>query len=106
MTRSTRLLVGIAVSGAIALLGLPGCDRGESGADADTTDLSWEGQALQSIGYTTADLTAIDDEATADPTRGAGGDRHKQRHPRLRLFFTQHTLHAEAVVQTDEGTKT
>jgi hypothetical protein len=105
MTRSarTRVLVGIVLTGAIALLGLSGCGRpGSDSVDADLTDITWDGQALQAIGFATDEVTLADDE-TKDPTRG--DDRRERRHKRLHFAF-RHTLHAEGVVQTDEGLKT
>jgi hypothetical protein len=81
--------------------GLAAC--GQAGS-ADTTDVAWDGQALQAIGYATEDVAVADD----DPQPAATDDRRErrqQRHQRLRYAF-RHTLHGEAVVQTDEGTKT
>ena len=107
MTRSarTRFLVGIALTGAVALLGLSGCGRPgttDESANSGLTDVTWDGQALQAIGFTTEQVTLADDE-TKDPTRA--DDRRERRHKRLHFAF-RHTLHAEGVVQTDEGLKT
>jgi hypothetical protein len=98
----TRAVASIVLVAALALTGVAGCGRlrdRAAGSTTDTTDMSWDGQALQSLGYDTADLTsaaAVDGTATAAP---------KARHPRLRFVF-QHALHGEATVQTDEGLKT
>jgi hypothetical protein len=113
MTRSARprLLVGVVLTGAIALLGLTGCGRFGSGTettDTEMTDVAREGQALQAIGYSTEDVAlASDPTAAATATGGPSdrADRRELRHKRLRIVF-RNTLHGEAVVQTDEGTKT
>jgi hypothetical protein len=99
MTRSARALAGIVLTGAVVLLGATGCGR-LGGAD-ETTDVTWDGQALQAIGYTTEDVTAA---PAAAPSNAP--DKHGPGHRRLRFAFTHRTLHAEGVVQTDEGTKT
>ena len=101
MTRTARSLAGIVLAGAVVLLGAAGCGR-LGGAD-ETTDVAWDGQALQAMGYTTEDVSAA--PAPTD-TKPADGQRQRPRHPRLRFAFTHRTLHAEAVVKTDEGTKT
>jgi hypothetical protein len=108
MTRSarTRALVGIVLTGAIALLGLAGCDRlggATETSDAELTDVSWDGQALQAIGYTSEDVTTISDDETPDGRKA--DDRRERRHKRLHFAF-RHTLHAEGVVQTEDGLKT
>lgn len=100
MRGRTRLVVGVVLTGAVALLGLTGCGRlGAGSSDTDSTEVTWDGQALQAIGYSTDDVAL----AGVDPQPSAGA--HRARHPRLRYAF-RNTLHAEAVVQTDEGTKT
>jgi hypothetical protein len=102
MRGSARLVVGVVLTGAVALLGLTGCARLGAGS-SDTTDVTWDGQALQAIGYATEDvaLTSADDpQPSAGPAAG-----NRVRHPRLRYAF-RNTLHAEAVVKTEEGTKT
>ena len=108
MTRSvrTRVLVGVVLTGALALLGLTGCGRfgsGNESVNAELTDLAWDGQALQAMGFTTEDVTTIAAAETPDATRA--DDRRQRAHKRLRFAFG-HTLHAEAVIQTDEGLKT
>lgn len=105
MKGSARLLVGVVLTGTVALLGLTGCGRlGASSGDTETTDVTWDGQALQAIGYATEDVAPA---AAADPQPSAGQGQQGQRvrHPRLRYAF-RNTLHAEAVVKTEEGTKT
>jgi hypothetical protein len=103
-----RLAVGAVLVGTLVLLGLSGCGRfgaGSASADADTTTLTWDSQALEAIGYATEDVALLadtDPEPAATDRRDQG---NRMRHPRLRFAF-RHTLHGEAVVQTDEGTKT
>ena len=95
-----KRIASIVLIAAVALTGLAGCGRlRDRVAGSDSSDLSWDGQALQSLGFDTADLAA--DGTTADGTTAAP----RPRHPRLRFVF-QHALHGEATVQTDEGTKT
>jgi hypothetical protein len=94
-----KRIASIVLVAAIALTGLAGCGRLRNQTGSNTSDLAWDGQALQSLGYDTADLTS--DGTTTDGTTPAP----RARHPRLRFVF-QHALHAEATVQTDEGTKT
>ena len=104
MRGSARLLVGVVLTGTVALLGLTGCGRlGASSGSTDTTEVTWDGQALEAIGYATEDVAppAADPQPAASP--GQPGQR--VRHPRLRYAF-RNTLHAEAVVKTEEGTKT
>jgi hypothetical protein len=88
-----RRIIGILLAAAVALTAVAGCGRLRDRGD-DTTELSWDEQALQSIGYETADLAPASSD---DDTGGRGG-----RHPRLRYLF-QHALHAEATVQTEKG---
>jgi hypothetical protein len=104
MTRTrARLIVGVVLTGTVALLGLTGCGRLGAGASDDTTDVTWDGQALQAIGYATEDVSP----AATDPQPGPSAQADKRdRHPRLRYAFRHNTLHGEAVVKTDEGTKT
>jgi hypothetical protein len=101
----------LVVAAFVVLLGLTGCARGAGGESAgpaaDTSDLSWDAQALEQIGFNTADLSA----ASADPSPSASPGKKDRRgallrHRRLRLAFGKKMLHGEAVVQTDEGTKT
>jgi ABC-type transport system substrate-binding protein len=102
MRGSARLLVGVVLTGTVALLGLTGCGR-LGASSADTTDVTWDGQALQAIGYTTEDVAPA--ATDPQPTGGQAQPGQRARHPRLRYAF-RNTLHAEAVVKTDEGTKT
>jgi hypothetical protein len=108
--------MGVALTVAVGLLGLAGCARDEGSGtvtDEAMTELSWEAQALESIGFAPADLApaglAVADPA---PTVSAGpdrkGERHDgiRRHKRLRFAFGRNLLHGEAVVQTTEGVKT
>jgi hypothetical protein len=105
----TRL--GVAAVVAAGLLGLAACDRtGPDGVtDADVTELSWEAQALESLGVAPDELpggyaVAADPAPTASAKPGRDGDRHR-RWKRVRFPF-RNVLHGEAIVQTEEGTKT
>jgi hypothetical protein len=114
--RSIRTAVGIGLAAAVALVGLAGCARLRDRAvdDAELSDLSWDAQALQTLGYDSVDISVTgaaadtvtdgsDSAASATTDDGAPGRRG--RHPRLRYVF-QHALHGEATLQTDEGLKT
>lgn len=102
-----RLLVGLAL--AVAMAGLAGCGRfgdgtaGSDGAanraDADTTELTLEAQALEEIGFTYQEIGPA-------PSPSADRSDDGKRHPRHRFPFRKGLLHGEAVVQTDQGTKT
>ncbi len=112
-----RVLVGVVLAAAVAMVGLAGCGRlgnadgaGAGAGDGEMTELGWEAQALEAIGFSAADMAPV--AAVADtPAASAspGKDRELRRHPkhnRLRFAFGRRVLHAEAVIQTDEGTKT
>jgi hypothetical protein len=119
-----RLSVVIGVAASVAVLGLAGCGRTgtdgdgaapalDTGAASDVTELGWEGQALEAIGFNPADLAPAAAPAAApapSASAGPGADRNRDRlrrhHKRLRFGFGGRVLHGEAVVQTDEGTKT
>jgi len=102
---------GIALAVAAGLLGLAACDRpgaDEGTAVADTSELAWDAQALESLGISPDELPAA--AAVADPTPGSTtkatkNPNHGRRWKRVRFAF-RNVLHGEAVVQTDEGTKT
>ncbi len=70
----TRIPVAVAVVAVVAVLGLSACGRfgGARAAAPDETgysDLSWDGQALQSIGFTTDEITlAAATEASPAPS--------------------------------------
>jgi hypothetical protein len=114
-----RALIAVGVAGAVALFGLTGCGRAGGRAatadsQAETSDLGWDAQALQSIGLNTMDLApaATDPASSAGvapsssasgPAGAAGG---KRKHRLVRFMFGKSTLHGEAVVKTDDGTKT
>ena len=78
-------------------------------ASADASDLSWDAQALQSIGFTTDELGSAG-LATGPPRRPRPAPKaaagQPLRHRLVRFGFGKNALHGEAVVQTDEGTKT
>ncbi len=113
-----RVAIGITLTAAVAVLGLAGCAREDSGGSGAVTDealteLSWEAQALESIGFAPADLVpaglAVADPApTASASPDRKGDRRDgiRRHKRLRFAFGRNMLHGEAVVQTAEGVRT
>jgi hypothetical protein len=109
MLGMTRL--GFVAVVAAGLLGLAACDRtGADGAGAaDVTEMSWDAQALESLGIAAEELpeafaVAADPAPTASAKPGKDGDRHR-RWKRVRFPF-RNVLHGEAVVQTEEGTKT
>jgi hypothetical protein len=109
MTTSSRVRLAVGVALGVALLALAGCGRfggGAAGTNADTSDLSWDAQALQSIGFTTEEFgTAADATATPAPAASKGAN-HPLRHKLVRFAFGKRALHGEAVVQTDDGLKT
>jgi hypothetical protein len=100
------MLIAVAFT---VLVGLAGCGHagdsgGESAGPVDTSDLSWDAQALESIGFNTAELTSSDPTPSVSP--GSKKPRIPGvRHRRLRIAFGQRALHGEATVQTDEGVK-
>jgi hypothetical protein len=118
MTGRTRLTLTIVLAGALAVLGLSGCgqlrdgqDTGEPAATDEMTDFSWDAQALQSIGFAVEDLPLAAPVSMTDPgptasTEAQPGDRRGPRFKRLRWAFHRNVLHGEAVVTTEEGTKT
>jgi hypothetical protein len=119
-------MIAVGVAGAVAMLGLAGCARlGQSSAPAAdsqtlTSDFGWEAQALQSIGVDMADLApaqaatdpapttsaATNPGAKAGASPAAGGAGAKRRHRLVRFAFGRSALHGEAVVKTEDGTKT
>src|SRR5215472_11165842 len=116
----TRVLVSIAAVGVVAVLGLSACGQLSGGSqtgssDPGTSDLSWDAQALQSIGFSPDQITlaALDDvqaAASASPSAGthggAGNKLGRLRHRLIRFGFGKRLEHGEATVQTDDGTKT
>jgi hypothetical protein len=113
------VLVSIAAVGVVALLGLSACGQLSGGSqagssDPGTSDLSWDAQALQSIGFSPDQITlaALDDvqaAASASPSpgthSGAGNKLGRLRHRLVRFGFGKRLEHGEATVQTDDGTK-
>jgi hypothetical protein len=106
---------------AAGLLGLTACNRpgapeaGQGGvaeaAAAPALDLAagLEEQALAALGFEPAELAPSEPSASPDPGPSAGpgkGQRGKNRRPLARSLLRGRVLHAEAVVQTDEGVKT
>jgi hypothetical protein len=105
-TARVRLVIGLAFG--VALLALAGCAR-STGNEATDTTLSWDAQALESIGFTTEDLADPVTTVTQSPAPGKqaqGKNRIITRHKLVRFAFGKRALHGEAVVQTDDGTKT
>jgi len=104
--------IGVVMAVAAGLLGLAACDRPGTGADpaaADVSEMSWDEQAMESLGIRADELpggnaVAAEPAPTATAKPGRDGERHR-RFKRLRFPF-RNVLHGEAVVQTDEGTKT
>ena len=82
-----RRIVTIVLLATVALATAAACGR-----PRDTAGITWDGQALQSMGY------AVEDLAPAGYTDGGPGRRHARLH---QLF--RHALHAEATVQTEDG---
>jgi hypothetical protein len=114
-----RLAVGLALT--LAVAGLAGCGRqreGTSGgADSEaaappaeeTTELTLEAQALEAIGFTEQELgpaPATSAEPSGGSTAGTDDGRRHPRFKRMRFALRRDMLHGEAVVQTDQGTKT
>jgi hypothetical protein len=108
MSARIRLLLGVAL--VVAMAGLAGCGwsregrSGSAGAESSsaTTELTLEAQALQEIGFS-------EQEVGPAPTESAGATDDGRRlpgHRRARLAFHKNMLHGEAVVKTDDGTKT
>jgi len=118
MTRSARVraTVGatlLALFGALALVGCGHPSTGDAGAAADYTDLTIEGQALEAIGFNPNELVPLAAVAAGEPTpkltvRPSAKPQRAfpVRHKRLRFAFGRNLLHGEAVVQTDQGTRT
>lgn len=114
MKVSTPYRLGVVLALAAGLLGLGACGRdaapGDVPADsAEFTDLGWEAQALETVGFSPSELApaaaaAVEPAPTASAKPGREGERNR-RWKRVRFPF-RHVLHAEGVVQTDEGTKT
>jgi hypothetical protein len=116
-TMSTHRRIGLAVAtatlGVLGALGLSACGQLGSGQAATTVAdiLSPEAQALAALGINPADL-APGASASAAPTASASSStdkaakREKLRQLRTVRGLLRNTLHGEAVVQTDNGTKT
>ncbi len=115
-----RVLLSITAVGVVALLGLAACGKSGTQASADDSgysDLSWDAQALQSIGFS-PDQVSLAGDLSADPSAtpvpsasagakaGGGGKAARLRHRLVRFGFGKKVEHGEATVQTDEGTKT
>lgn len=112
MNGRVRAVIGAT---ALALLGgltLAGCARGGGvGTAGDYSDLSVEGQALEAIGFSPDDMMPLAAVADTTPQPSVSGKPDRAfppgvRHKRLRFAFGQRMLHGEAVVQTDQGTRT
>ncbi len=90
-------LLALLLAAAVVLVGTAGCALRER-ATADVTDLAWDAQALQTLGFAPADLAA-------DDSPHARADGPGARHPRLRYLF-RNALHGEATVRTEDGLRT
>jgi hypothetical protein len=113
----TRMALGVLLATAVAIVGLAGCARvnGRAGSGdanaanaADVTELSWDAQALESIGFSPDEMVpvaALSDSATPSPQAGDKA-RMLRKFKRLRFAFSKNVLHGEATIQTDEGVKT
>jgi hypothetical protein len=114
------VLLSIAAVGVAGLLGLSACSGLGGGSQANTSndagysDLSWDAQALQSIGFSPDQISlAALDEVQAAPSAspspgshpGAAGKLRQLRHRLVRFGFGKRLEHGEATVQTDDGTK-
>jgi hypothetical protein len=118
-----RTVTAVTLFAMVGVLALAGCARGldggggGAGSDVSTenlTEMSWEAQALESIGFSAQDIAPLAApagsaaEPAPGPTASAKADRrdgHK-RFKHLRFAFGKRMLHGEAVVQTEDGTKT
>ena len=114
MTRAARMRLTIGLAFGVALLALAGCGRAAGSGATDST-LDWAGQALESIGFTAEDVAEpATPAASPSPTAAPNADGKKAgnrpriitRHKLVRFAFGKKALHGEAVVQTDDGTKT
>jgi hypothetical protein len=110
-----KVRLGIALAAAAGLMLLGGCGRlagGDGGsAAAAETDLSWDAQALESIGFSPQDVVPVAAVTELTPAPGASNKTRdpgarRAKHRALRFGWGRNLLHGEAVVQTDEGTKT
>jgi hypothetical protein len=108
MRARVRVLVGLAL--VVAMTALAGCGRfgdGNAGSggpsnDPDTTEMTLEAQALEEIGFTQQEIGPAPTPSASEKDDGTWRPRHK----RVPFAFRKDMLHGEAVVQTDEGTKT
>ena len=89
MTRSRTRAGRVVLTGAVALLGADRLRpvRVAQRPTTDTTDLTWDGQALQAIGFTTEDVTQTPPTRRRPPRQA--GDRRPGT-SRLRFAFSQH----------------
>jgi hypothetical protein len=108
----------------VGLLGLTACERPaapaagvDAAVDAQADAVlaaaaGLEEQALASLGFAPSELAAKPPASPGadpgtDPSAGPGrGERGKNRRPLARALLRGRVLHAEAVVQTDDGTRT
>jgi hypothetical protein len=117
---SPRVVLSVVCVAVAALLGLAACAAGSSAAAGDGaaySDLSWEAQALQSIGFAPNDMTlaaqanpspapSASPGASSGSRAGKGAKLRQLRHRLIRFGFGKRLEHGQATVQTDEGTKT
>ncbi len=105
-----RLALGAVAVAVVGVLGLAACGSAgntATGSAVNDSDVSAEAQVLAAMGFDPADVAAaqVDPAPSATPSRGPKGDRGHKRLPG-RVWLGKNVLHGEAVVETDNGTKT
>ena len=114
LRRTVAALVLFVLAGA-GLLGLAACERPGAPVAAPAADLAadvasaggLEEQALAGLGFAPAEMVFAKPGPAADPSASPGErERGKRHRPLARAMLRGRVLHAEAVVQTDEGVRT
>jgi hypothetical protein len=112
-----RVALATAALSAVALVGLAGCGSPPVAADS-AANMSPEASALSALGFSAADLTAVEVTPVSDPspsanaTAGTGSaPRARAKRPALRALTLRRSLarnveHGEVVVKTKNGDKT
>lgn len=107
ITLTTLALAGM---GLLGLTGCAGTGAASTGAAVAVTEdlaaLGVEEQALTALGFAPAETVAAAAEAEPSASAPAGNRRGDRRRPLSRELLRSKVLHAEAVVQTKDGTKT
>lgn len=116
-----RVLGTLALAAAVVALGLSGCARPSASdsppeaLEAESVAYGWDAQALEAIGFAPADLAAAEPVEVDGSSPSPDTQRRRHRFPRLRFCFAggdqrclrhRNVQHGEAVVTTEEGTKT